>query len=97
MKAKNYSKMTLKELESASREFDAEFVATKPLSRAMRGKWKQSLRGRPRVGKGAASVLVSVEKGLLGKADAYAKRHKMSRSQLISDGIRAVIGLKRAA
>ena len=41
-------------------------------------------RGRPRVGQGAKSVLVSIEGGLLARADRFAKQQKMSRSQLVA-------------
>jgi hypothetical protein len=41
-------------------------------------------RGRPQVGQGAKSVLVSIEKGLLARADAYARDQEISRSELIA-------------
>jgi hypothetical protein len=53
-----------------------------------RFKWKA---GRPKVGKGSKVVSVSVEKGLLAKADAYAKRHGMKRAQLFQIGLEAVL------
>jgi hypothetical protein len=48
-------------------------------------------RGRPRVGKGAAKLYISMERGLLKQADHFAKTHGLSRSQLISQGIRAML------
>ncbi len=43
--------------------------------------------GRPKRGKGCKRVLVSMEKGLLQQADAFARTHKMTRSQLIARGL----------
>ncbi len=45
------------------------------------------------MGKGAKRVPVSIEKGLLAEAeaDAYAKRHKLKRSQMVAEGLRLVM------
>jgi len=48
--------------------------------------------GRPRVGQGAERVLITVERGLLRKADSYAKRRGMSRSELIAHGLKYILG-----
>ena len=56
--------------------------------------WKRAKRrgpGRPRIGKGAKRVLVTVERGLLEQADAYARRHHVTRSHLICDALRAIM------
>ena len=50
--------------------------------------------GRPVVGKGAKLVAVTIEKDLLERADAYAKRHGLKRAQLIAKGLLRVIGRK---
>jgi hypothetical protein len=76
-------------------EFDQEFVADKaqPLTPAQRRLWakvKKKL-GRPRVGEGAKRVLITVERGLLDQSDALAKRRHMTRSQLISEGLRHLL------
>ncbi len=47
--------------------------------------------GRPMVGKGAKIVPVSIERGLLKKADSYARRHKLKRSQMVAKGLRLVM------
>lgn len=52
----------------------------------------QARRGRPRVGKGAARVQISMERGLLARIDAHARKRRMTRSQLIAEGIRRVLG-----
>lgn len=51
--------------------------------------------GRPRIGKGAKRVLVTVERGLLEQADAYAQRHHVTRSHLICDALRAIVGTEQ--
>jgi hypothetical protein len=47
--------------------------------------------GRPRVGKGAKIVPVSIERGLLKDADAFARRHHLKRSQMVAAGLRLVM------
>jgi hypothetical protein len=47
--------------------------------------------GRPMVGKGAKIVPVSIERGLLKDADAFAKRHRLKRSQMVAEGLRLVM------
>jgi hypothetical protein len=76
-------------------EFDREFVGDtfKPLTPKMKRQWAkiQKKLGRPRVGKGAKRVLITVERGLLSESDALAKRRRMTRSQLISEGLRHLL------
>ncbi len=48
--------------------------------------------GRPRVGKGAKMVAVTVELGLLKRADAFAKKHGMKRAEMIARGLLSVMG-----
>jgi len=52
---------------------------------------KHRLRGRPKVGKGAEVVAISIEKGLLDRADAYAREHGLGRSEVFVLGIKAVV------
>jgi hypothetical protein len=47
--------------------------------------------GRPRVGKGAKIVPVSIERGLLKQADAFAREHGLKRSQMVAQGLRLVM------
>jgi hypothetical protein len=82
------------------KEFDQEFIIdkTKPLTPAQRRQWNRARRrGRPRVGAGAAKVLVSVEKTLLKKADALAKQEGISRSQLFARGLSIMLQSRRKA
>jgi hypothetical protein len=92
---KPYDQMTTAELAKATKRYDKPFAAlkeSKPLTAAMRQMHRRAAkRGRPRVGKGAAKLYISMERGLLRQADHFARTHGLSRSQLISQGIRAVI------
>jgi len=90
-----YARMTTEELREATKEFDEEFVIdkSKPLTPEMRARWEKARRkpGRPRVGKGVDVISVSVEKALLARSDALARRLKVRRSALIARGLRAVL------
>ena len=102
---KPYWKMTTEELAEATKEFDREFVAdaAKPLTprqkaREARARSKRpakaqhtNKRGRPRVGQGARSVLISVERSLLSRSDALARRLGVTRSELISRGLESML------
>ena len=59
-----------------------------------RRQWRRfkSKMGRPKVGKGVKTISLTVEKGLLKKADAYAKLHRISRAKLVAKGLETVIG-----
>ena len=66
---------------------------TRPLTPAERKRWRKAKKrmGRPRVGKGAKVISLSVERGLLERADAYARRTGMSRAQLVARGLENVL------
>ncbi len=85
------SEMTVGELDAMAAEFDREFIAdtfgpmddeATTLHRRMKRK-----RGRPRVGAGSQVISVTIEKGLLKRADRLAKRLGMSRAKLIAVGL----------
>ncbi len=83
------------EKEKVSLEFDREFIGDTfgPLSPAHRRQWqriKKSL-GRPVKGKGHKVISVSIERGLLAKADALAKRRKITRASLIAQALETVL------
>lgn len=82
------------EIESETPE--QRWAASRPLTKAERerfNRWKKRAnRGRPRVGKGAKPIAVTIERGLLKQADAYAKAHGLKRAELIAQALRAVIG-----
>ena len=91
---KPYWEMTTEELRETTKEFDEPFVVarSRPLPPKMRAAWERAKRkkpGRPRVGQGAKRVLVTIEGGLLKQADTAAKKRGVTRSQAISEGLKA--------
>jgi hypothetical protein len=72
-------------------EFDEPFIGEKfgPLSPKTRDWLRRAKRkrGRPKVGKGAVQVSVALERTLLKRADAFAKRNGLNRSQLVARGL----------
>ena len=93
---KAYWQMTTSELKEATREFDAEDVGTKTFKSPNQRQREQLARakrkrGRPRVGKGARVISVSIESGLLTKVDALAKRKRSKRGTLIALGLQAIL------
>jgi hypothetical protein len=71
---------------------------TEPLTPAQRRLHARVVRrGRPRKGKGAAIVSLSIEKELLRRAERLAKAQGLSRSDLFSRGLRAWLAIAGAA
>ena len=67
-------------------------VRSRPLNARERKVWRRfKAKGRPRVGQGAKTISVTVERGLLRQADAYAHRHGLSRAAMFARGLRAVM------
>lgn len=91
-----YELMTADELERATRKFDREFVAleSRPLTDAERARFEQARRkpGRPRRGDGVRVVSVGIERSLLARVDAEARRLGISRAALVERGLRRVLG-----
>jgi len=54
-------------------------------------------RGRPVLGEGSVQIAVTIEAGLLREVDAYAKKHKIKRTQLIAHSLRKTIGPRKSA
>jgi hypothetical protein len=94
---KPYPEMTTAQLRKATKEFDKEFVPTRPLTAADRAKHRRARVGRPRVGQGAQVVPVSIERGLLAETDNFARRHNVPRSQLVAEGLRLILRRPRKA
>ena len=65
----------------------------KPLSGAASKRWGQARRkpGRPRRGKGAKVISVSVERDLLSRSDTLAKDLGLSRAAVVERGLKAVL------
>ena len=78
--------MTAAELAEATKQFDQPFIFEqgRPMTRAERAEERRLRRGRPRIGKGARKISISLESGLLKKADSLARKAGMNRSQLIA-------------
>jgi hypothetical protein len=79
--------MTAAELSAATKQFDQPFVfeQARPMTRAEQAEERRMRRGRPRIGKGARKISISLESGLLKKTDALARKNGMNRSQLIAE------------
>ena len=74
---------------------------SKPLNAEERAWWRRAQRklkaGRPRFGKsGTRNVSVTLERGLLKQADAYAKKNGMKRSELFAVSVAEKIGKLKA-
>jgi hypothetical protein len=98
--AETFLALSDEEKERQFREFDKEFIADsfKPLPPAQRKLWKHAKAkntGRPRVGRGAKIISVSIERGLLKEVDAEAKSQGISRSELFARGWRKMINGKK--
>ncbi len=87
-----------RQLAKEAKEFDQEFVADgfgKPPKEA-KERWERARRkpGRPRVGRGAQVISVSVERGLLEQSDELAKQMGITRARLIARGLEAVLAVE---
>lgn len=94
-KAKPFVRMTTKELQAATGEFEREMVADEfgPLPVRARSRWKKARRrpGRPLQGEGAKVISVTVERSLLVRSDALAKNMGVTRAGMIARGLKAVL------
>ncbi len=95
MKKKEYWELSTEELAAATIPFDEPFVAEKsrPLTSEERKQWQRvkRKRGRPKVAQGFQRVSLSLEGGLLKRATALAKKRRITRSQLFTLAIEAVL------
>lgn len=87
--------MTKEELAEATNQFDEEFVFEKarPLTPEEREQWNRlkRKRGRPKNGKGFQRISLSIERGLLKRVSALARKRDMPRSQLVAQALEAVL------
>ena len=94
-KSKSVTEMTKAELARETAEFDEESIVETfgPPPGSAKARWDRARgkRGRPRKGKGAKVISVSVEKGLLDRSDRLAKRLGISRAALISRGLQTAL------
>jgi hypothetical protein len=97
---KRFDRMTVAELREATKEFDRELPAGpdglpgRALTGAQRRQWSKVRKkmGRPKIGRGAKTISLSVERELLKQADAYARRHGISRAKLVARGLQTILG-----
>jgi|SRR6516225_4561059 hypothetical protein len=85
---KKHWQMSSKELAQATKQFDEPLVVdrSRPLTPAERKQWDRvkKKRGRPKVGQGFQRVSVSIERGLLKRVTALARKRRVSRSKLLA-------------
>jgi hypothetical protein len=83
------------ELAEATAAYGQEMIIDRfrPLTGADRNRWERARRkpGRPRRGKGARVISVSVEQDLLLRADELARALGLSRARLIERGLRIAL------
>ncbi len=93
--AKPYWEMTTEQLREATKEFDEEFVADKaqPLSPQMRRRWERAKAKSSGAGNGVGERTISVrlDKALLDRCTALAKKKRISRDALIARGLKALL------
>jgi hypothetical protein len=93
--SKPYWEMTTEELREATKQFDEEFVGDKarPLSPEMKARWEAAkAKADPPVnGKAEQTIAVRLEKSLLKRCTALAKKKRVSRDELITRGIRVLL------
>ena len=94
MKRINPDKMSRTELDRLGAEAErVTYRDTRPLTpdahRALARAAKKG--GRPRIGAGAQRINVTVEKTLLRKADAYARKHGLTRAAIVAEGLKKIV------
>jgi hypothetical protein len=102
----NYQTLINSALKNCVREVTSEIAETRagygrefridefgPMTAVARARWARAKGkpGRPRLGKGAKVISVSVERDLLSRSDALAKDLGLSRAGLIERGLQAVL------
>jgi hypothetical protein len=92
---KPYSEMTTAELREATRQFDEEFVAenSRPLTPEEQALWEQVQAKAPRAedGETECTIAVRLDKTLLDRATALAKKKRLTRDALVARGLRALL------
>jgi hypothetical protein len=100
-RTKPYAQMNAKELATATAKFDQEFVIdeSRELTPDEKTQWRRAKRkrGRPKMGQGVQIISVSIEKGLLKRADRLAKKLHTQRTRLIARGLEAILTAEAAA
>ena len=93
--AKPYWDMTTEELQEATKEFDTEFVAdqAQPLTPLMQARWQRAKARKSRTEKGISekTIAVRLDRVLLDRCTALAKKKRISRDALIARGLRTLL------
>ena len=93
--SKPYWEMTTAELREATKQFDEEYVGDKarPLTPEEQAHWERvKAKGEtPTNGKAEQTIAVKVDKALLERCTALAKKKRLSRDALIARGLRALL------
>ena len=94
-KTKLYWEMTTDELREATKQFDEPFVFEKsrPLTPEEQALWDEvKAKGEPpQNGKADAHIAIRIDKTLLKRCTALAKKKRLSRDALIARGLRALL------
>jgi|ERR1019366_3315963 uncharacterized protein (DUF4415 family) len=92
---KPFWEMNTEELREATKEFDEPFVfeRTKPLTPEMRAMWEAAkAKGEPLAnGTAEKTIAVRLDKDLLERCTALAKKKRLSRDALIARGLRTLL------
>lgn len=73
---------------------------SRPLNKEERAwwrEWKRRRGGRPKVGQGSKMIALTVELGLLKRADSFAKAKGLKRSELFAKGVELVMRRSKAS
>ncbi len=94
--AEDFERLTDAQKAAFAKQFDRNIPLseTRPLTPAERRLFKRIInrgRGRPRIGKGAARINITIEKGLLGRVNSFAKKQKVSRARMIAQGLEMIL------
>lgn len=73
--------------EQVASALDETEIDADPASAAAHAAAIKRFRGRPPVGRGAARLNITMERSLLQRVDAYAKRMRMTRAAVIAGGV----------
>ncbi|HBI42670.1 MAG TPA: hypothetical protein DDY78_07410 [Planctomycetales bacterium] len=92
---KPYWEMTTAELREATKQFDEEFVAEKsrPLTPEEEALWERAKAKLPSAedGQNEQTVAIRLNKVLLDRCTALAKKKRLSRDVLVARGLRALL------
>jgi hypothetical protein len=98
---KPYWQMITEELKEATKEFEEEFVAdqAKPLTPPLQARWERAKAKSAPVEDGSdqQTIAVNLDKALLDRCAALAKKKRISRDALIARGLKALLAAEGEA